>query len=404
MKYDFDEPVRRRGTNCVKWDVCAEGVLPLWVADMDFRAAPAIVEALRRRAEEGVYGYALPPAAWHDSLAKWLAARHGWNILPEWAVDSTGVLPVLGAVLRACCEPGDKVVLQAPAYNGFFPVIASQGCEISWSPLRRVPARSGMKGDFTYEMDFEDLERKVADPRAKVFLISNPHNPAGRAWTAEELRKAGEICRRNGVLVASDEIHADLQMPGSKHVPFALAGDWKPGEFVTFWSATKAFNLAGLHAAVALCPDRDLRERVRAAQEVGGSGHLNAFGFVASATAWDCCADWLDELRAYLFGKGLQVRLRLAPLVERNIRLGSAVEGFGLGLIADGCIAQELFGNVDHRLVASQLLGATQDTQSCDGGVLARRSQRMHAVEALQRTFPVAFVIAYLRYAHGCLF
>ena len=204
MKYDFDEPVRRRGTNCVKWDVCAEGVLPLWVADMDFRAAPAIVEALRRRAEEGVYGYALPPAAWHESLAKWLAARHGWNILPEWAVDSTGVLPALGAVLRACCEPGDKVVLQAPAYNGFFPVIASQGCEISWSPLRRVPARSGMKGDFTYEMDFEDLERKVADPRAKVFLISNPHNPAGRAWTAEELRKAGEICRRNGVLVASD--------------------------------------------------------------------------------------------------------------------------------------------------------------------------------------------------------
>ena len=205
MKYDFDEPVRRRGTNCVKWDVCAEGVLPLWVADMDFRAAPAIVEALRRRAEEGVYGYALPPAAWHESLAKWLAARHGWNILPEWAVDSTGVLPTLGAVLRACCEPGDKVVLQAPAYNGFFPVIASQGCEISWSPLRRVPARSGMKGDFTYEMDFEDLERKVADPRAKVFLISNPHNPAGRAWTAEELRKAGEICRRNGVLVASGD-------------------------------------------------------------------------------------------------------------------------------------------------------------------------------------------------------
>lgn len=302
MRYDFDAPVRRRGTNCVKWDVCAEGVLPLWVADMDFRAAPAIVDALCRRAEEGVYGYALPPAAWHESLAKWLAERHGWDILPEWAVDSTGVLPALGAVLRACCSPGDKVVLQAPAYNGFFSVIASQGCEIGWSPLRRVPARSGMKGDFTYEMDFDDLERKVADPRAKVFLISNPHNPAGRAWTAEELRKAGEICRRHGVLVASDEIHADLQMPGSKHVPFALAGDWRPGEFVTFWSATKAFNLAGLHAAVALCPDSVLRTKICKAQEVGGSGHLNAFGFVASAAAWDCCSDWLDELRAYLFG------------------------------------------------------------------------------------------------------
>ena len=302
MRYDFDEPVRRRGTDCVKWDVCAEGVLPLWVADMDFRAAPAIVDALCRRAEEGVYGYALPPAAWHESLARWLVVRHGWSIRPEWAVDSTGVLPALGAVLRACCSPGDKVVLQAPAYNGFFSVIESQGCSISWSPLRRVPARAGAKGDFTYEMDFEDLERKVADPQAKVFLISNPHNPAGRAWTAGELRKAGEICRRHGVLVASDEIHADLQMPGSRHVPFALAGDWEPEEFVTFWSATKAFNLAGLHAAVALCPDSVLRTKIRKAQEVGGSDHLNAFGFVASAAAWDCCSDWLDELRAYLLG------------------------------------------------------------------------------------------------------
>jgi cystathionine beta-lyase len=302
MKYDFDEPVRRRGTNCVKWDVCADGVLPLWVADMDFRAAPEIVDAVRRRAEEGMYGYPLPSSDWHESLVGWLGARHGWKVSPEWAVDSTGVLPALGAVTRACCRPGDKVVLQTPAYNGFFPVIRSQGCEIVESPLRRVEVRDGDCGDFTYEMDFEDLERKVCDPRVKIFLVSNPHNPAGRAWTAEELRRAGEICRRHGVLVASDEIHADLQMPGSRHVPFAMAGDWRPEEYVTFWSATKAFNIAGLHAAVALCPDRMLRERVRVAQDVGGSGYLNAFGFVASAAAWGHCADWLDELRAYLRG------------------------------------------------------------------------------------------------------
>ena len=300
MNYDFDTFVPRRGTDCEKWDSLADGVLPLWVADMDFLAAPAIVDALKRRANEGVFGYAHPPAAWHESLARWLARRHGWKVGPDSILDATGVIPALAATIRAFCKPGDNVIIQPPVYNCFYTVIRDQGCTIVENRLRRVPVSDGTEGDFSYEIDFEDLERKAAD--AKLLVLSNPHNPAGRAWRADELRRVGEICLRHGVFVASDEIHADLQMPGSRHVPFASLG----GDFVqnsaTFWSATKAFNLAGLQTAAVICANAAARERIRHALRVNRTGELNVFGFVASKTAWDECAPWLDELRDYLHG------------------------------------------------------------------------------------------------------
>ena len=302
MKVDFDTVTSRRGTDCVKWDLPAgEGVLPLWVADMDFPAAPEIVEALRRRVDEGVFGYALPPAAWHESLARWLARRHGWRVDPDSVLNAISVLPALAAVIRVFCQPGDKVVLQTPAYNGFLSVIRNQGCEISGSPLRRIPPR-GANGDFTYEMDYEDLERRVSDPRAKLFLLCNPHNPAGRVWTTDEMRKAGEICLRHGVFMASDEIHADLQMPGSRHTPFATVSEAFPSASATFWSASKAFNLAGLQTAAVICGNPSIRTKIRQALAMNGTGDLNPFGFLAAATAWDRCEGWLDDLRRYLYG------------------------------------------------------------------------------------------------------
>ena len=299
MNYDFDTFVPRRGTDCEKWDSLADGVLPLWVADMDFRAAPAIVDALKRRANEGVFGYAHPPAAWHESLARWLARRHGWEIEPDTVLDTTGVIPALAATIRAFCKPGDNVIIQPPVYNCFYTVIRDQGCTIVENRLRRVPVSDGTEGDFSYEIDFEDLERKAAD--AKLLVLSNPHNPAGRAWRADELRRVGEICR-HGVFVASDEIHADLQMPDSRHVPFAsLGGDFAQNS-ATFWSASKAFNLAGLQTAEVICGNAEARERIRHALRANRTGELNAFGFVASKVAWDDCEGWLDELRTYLHG------------------------------------------------------------------------------------------------------
>ena len=301
MEYDFDTIVPRRGTDCEKWDLPAkDGVLPLWVADMDFRIAPAIVDALRRRVDDGVFGYALPPSAWHESLVRWLARRHGWKIGLDSILDATGVIPALAATIRVFCEPGDKVIIQSPVYNCFFSVIHDHGCDIVENRLRRIPVSDRAEGNFSYEMDFEDLERKAADAKAKLLILSNPHNPAGRAWREDELRRVGDICRRHGVFVASDEIHADLQMSGSRHVPFAsLGGDFAQNS-ATFWSASKAFNLAGLQTAAVICANDIARERIRHALCVNRTGELNVFGFVASKVAWNECASWLDELRAYL--------------------------------------------------------------------------------------------------------
>ena len=320
MNYDFDTIIARRGTDCEKWDLPAEdGVLPLWVADMDFRAAPAIVDALCRRVEEGVFGYALPSGSWHESLVRWLNVRHRWQVLSDTVIDAIGVVPALASVIRAFCSPGDKVIVQTPAYNCFFATIRNQGCDVLENPLRRVPVREDNEGDFTYEMDFEDLERKVADPRVKLFLLCNPHNPTGRAWTAEELRTVGEICLRHGVFVASDEIHADLQMPASRHVPFASLSEEFRNASLTFWSASKAFNLAGLQTAAIICSDPEVRGRVRHFLKVHCTGEINPFGFLASSVAWDRCSDWLDALRAYLHENYLTlldfVRMRL-PLLK----------------------------------------------------------------------------------------
>ena len=298
MEYDFDMVVPRRGTDCVKWDSTDDGVLPLWVADMDFRAAPAIVDALGRRVGEGVFGYALPPSSWHESLARWLARRHEWEIDPNSICEATGVIPALAATIQAFCKPGDKVIIQPPVYNCFYTVIRDQGCTIVENRLRRVHVSDEDEGDFTYEIDFEDLERKAAN--AKLLVLSNPHNPAGRAWRADELRRVGEICRRHGVFVASDEIHADLQMPGSRHVPFAsLGGDFAQNS-ATFWSASKAFNLAGLQTAAVVCANAAAREKISNVLRVNRTGELNAFGFVAAKAAWDECAPWLDALCGYI--------------------------------------------------------------------------------------------------------
>ena len=303
-KCDFDTLQQRRGTASVKWDVLSDDeTLPLWVADMDFRAAPEIISALHERVDSGVFGYALAPESWRQSLARWLATRHDWTIDTKWLVEATGVLRSLGAAIDVFCSNGDGIILQSPAYCGFLEVIHDHGVELFESPLRRVPSHG--EGDFSYEMDFEDLERKASDPRAKLFLLSNPHNPAGRAWSADELRRAGEICRRHGVFLLSDEIHADLQMPGSRHVPYAKVAEGFEDTFMTFWSATKTFNLAGLHASVAVCANPKVRDQMRRMHGKHGTGYLNTFSFLASSVAWDKCAYWLDELLPYLHGNYL---------------------------------------------------------------------------------------------------
>ena len=301
MKYDFDELVQRRGSDCCKWDSAADGdVLPMWVADMDFRVAPAIVEALRRRVEHGIFGYTRVPDSYYEAVTGWFARRHGWTFDRRWMIYTSGVVPALSAVIKASTHPGDKVLIQTPVYNCFFSSIRNNGCEVVSSPLWPV-------GD-TYEMDFEDLERKAADPRVKVMLLCNPHNPVGRVWRRDELQRVGEICIRHSVLVVADEIHCELVYPGHRYTPFASMSEEFLRHSVTCVSASKGFNIAGLQIANIICADDDCRQRIDRAINDNEVCDVNPFGFIATRAAYNEGNEWLDELIGYLHANYLHMR------------------------------------------------------------------------------------------------
>ena len=390
QKCDFDTLPQRRGTACVKWDVLSDGdTLPLWVADMDFHAPPEIISALHERVDSGVFGYALAPESWRQSLARWLVLRHGWTIDTKWLVEATGVLRSLGAALDVfCANKGDGIILQTPAYCGFLEVIRDYGVKLFESPLRRVPSHG--EGDFSYEMDFEDLERKASDSHAKLFLLCNPHNPAGRAWTADDLHRVGEICRRHEVFVLSDEIHADLQMPGLCHVPYAKVADGFEDTFMTFWSATKTFNIAGLHVSAAVCANPEVRERMRRMHSIHGTGYLNTFGFLASSVAWEKCAYWLDELRTYLHGnylaflKFVRERLPRVHVADLDATYLSWLDVTELG-VPSGELARRLETEAKVKLSPGEMFLEPKGESFLRVNLASPRSMLMEALERCEK-------------------
>lgn len=294
MKYDFGKTIDRRATNSYKWDSAPEGVLPMWVADMDFRTAPAIIDALQKRVAHGIFGYTRVPDAYYDAVTSWFSRRHGWDIDREWIIYTSGVVPAVSAVIKAMTVPGDKVIVQTPVYNCFFSSIRNNGCEIVSNPLRRTAD--------TYEMDFDALERCAADPRAKVMLLCNPHNPAGRVWTPDELTRLGNICLRNGVTVVADEIHCELVYQGFKYTPFASLSDAFLHRSVTCVSPSKAFNIAGLQIANIVAFDNDLRSRIDKAININEVCDVNPFGVAATIAAYNEGEEWLNQLVDYLHG------------------------------------------------------------------------------------------------------
>lgn len=294
MKYDFDKTIDRRATNSYKWDSAPEGVLPMWVADMDFRTAPAIIDALQKRVAHGIFGYTRVPDAYYDAVTSWFSRRHGWDIDREWIIYTSGVVPAVSAVIKAMTVPGDKVIVQTPVYNCFFSSIRNNGCEIVSNPLRRTAD--------TYEMDFDALERCAADRRAKVMLLCNPHNPAGRVWTPDELTRLGNICLRNGVTVVADEIHCELVYQGFKYTPFASLSDAFLHRSVTCVSPSKAFNIAGLQIANIVAFDNDLRSRIDKAININEVCDVNPFGVAATIAAYNEGEEWLNQLVDYLHG------------------------------------------------------------------------------------------------------
>ena len=294
MKYNFDEIIPRRGTNSYKWDSSGDAdVLPMWVADMDFRTAPPVVEALKKRVEHGIYGYVRVPDAYYEAVTGWFARRHSWAIAKEWIIYTTGVVPALSAVIKALTIPGDKVMVQTPVYNCFFSSIRNNGCEMVANPLLY---RNG-----TYQIDFADLEQKAADPQVKVLLLCNPHNPSGRVWTKLELTRIGEICIRNDVWIVADEIHCELVFPGHSYTPFASISEEFLMHSVTCTSPSKAFNLAGLQIANIISADMDIRLKIDKAININEVCDVNPFGVEALIAAYNDGEEWLEELKHYLF-------------------------------------------------------------------------------------------------------
>lgn len=293
MKYDFDEQISRRGTDSYKWDSAeSEHVLPMWVADMDFHTAPAIVDALRRRIEHGIFGYTRVPDSYYEAVTGWFARRHDWAIDREWIIYTSGVVPAVSATIKALTVPGDKVLVLTPVYNCFFSSIRNNGCETVSSPL--------VFADNTYTIDYEDLERKAADTKVKVMLLCNPHNPAGRVWRREELVRIGEICIRHDVTVVSDEIHCELVFPGHHYTPFASISEDFLHHSVTCISPSKAFNIAGLQIANIVCADANRREKIDQAINANEVCDVNPFGVIATQAAYNEGEEWLNQLIEYL--------------------------------------------------------------------------------------------------------
>ncbi len=298
MKYNFDLLTERRGTNSVKWDESpSPDVIPLWVADMDFMAAPAIQEALRRRLEHGVYGYTIVGDDYYDAIINWFQRRHQWTIHREEILYTTGVVPAMSVALKALTMPGERVLILSPAYNCFFSSIRNNGCEVVESSL--LFCQNNIQDRF--EVDWADFEAKCADEKTTVFLLCNPHNPTGRVWTEEELQRMNDICMQHNVKVVSDEIHCELIMPGNRFQPFAAVSEQCRQNSVTLNSPSKSFNIAGLQIANIICPQPEWSRRIDRAININEVCDVNPFGPVALIAAYNESEAWLDELCAYLW-------------------------------------------------------------------------------------------------------
>lgn len=291
MKYDFDAPISRRDTDSTKWNV-AENELPMWVADMDFQTAPEIRDAMRRRLEHGVFGYADVPAEWYEAYIDWWEKRHSFSMERDWLIFCTGVVPAISSVVRKLTTPNENVVIQTPVYNIFFNSIVNNGCRVLESPLRYEAG--------VYTMDLEDLERKLADPQTTLMILCNPHNPVGKIWDKDTLAQIGALAGKYHVAVISDEIHCDLTKPGREYIPFASVSEDCREVSITCIAPTKAFNLAGLQTAAVCVPNPVLRHKVWRALNTDEVAEPNSFATTAAIAAFEEGEPWLNALREYI--------------------------------------------------------------------------------------------------------
>ena len=305
MPVDFDTVPNRRGTNCFKYDFAREmgmpeDVLPLWVADMDFPTAPAVLERLHALAEHGIFGYTGVKDAYFSAVHNWYAQRFGWETQRSWLVTTPGVVFAIAIAIRAFTQKGDAILIQQPVYYPFANKVTENDRQLVVNPLVLKNGR--------YEMDFADMERKIVDYHVKMLLLCSPHNPVGRVWTKEELLRVGEICQKHGVLVVSDEIHADFTYAGHTHRVFASVKSKFADFTITCTAPSKTFNLAGLQNSNIFIPNRQLRHAYKKELSACGCGGTNCMGMAACQAAYEAGADWLEQLKQYLAGNLAYIR------------------------------------------------------------------------------------------------
>lgn len=305
MPVDFDTVPNRRGTNCFKYDFAREmgmpeDVLPLWVADMDFPTAPAVLERLHALAEHGIFGYTGVKDAYFSAVHNWYAQRFGWETQRSWLVTTPGVVFAIAIAIRAFTKKGDAILIQQPVYYPFANKVTENDRQLVVNPLVLKNGR--------YEMDFADMERKIVDYHVKMLLLCSPHNPVERVWTKEELLRVGEICQKHGVLVVSDEIHADFTYAGHTHRVFASVKSEFADFTITCTAPSKTFNLAGLQNSNIFIPNRQLRHAYKKELSACGCGGTNCMGMAACQAAYEAGADWLEQLKQYLAGNLAYIR------------------------------------------------------------------------------------------------
>ena len=317
MTFNFDEEVDRKGTHSNKWEFIPDGddwkygdyadkkhganrLLPMWVADMDFRVPQAVIDALAARVEHGIFGYTRPADHYFETVIEWMARRYGRSVKKEWLLLTPGVVPAIHMMVQAYLQPGDKVLVQGPVYYPFYDAVNNNGCEIVSNSLVLEDAciEHGRSG--RYCMNFDDLAEKAADPAVKMAILCSPHNPVGRVWTKEELTRFGEICLANDVLVISDEIHCDLIFDDVTFTSFANISDEFEQKSIVCTAPSKTFNLAGLKTSNIVIPDKVLRDKLDQQMTNCGIWGTNAFGIVATEAAYQYGEPWLDAAMTYI--------------------------------------------------------------------------------------------------------
>jgi cysteine-S-conjugate beta-lyase len=296
MKYEFHKEINRLNTASEKWDEVEnlfgdKDILPMWVADMDFKVPEPVIEAIKERAEHGIFGYTARTESYFDAVINWMKRRHNWKVEKEWICHSPGVVPALSIIVQAFTNPGDKIIIQPPVYYPFTHVIERHGRKIVSNPLKFE--------DGQYRMDYDDLEDRI-DSDTKLMIISSPHNPVGRVWAKEELIRLGEICLKHNILIVSDEIHFDLIYKGHEHTPFAAISEEFAQNSIICTAPSKTFNLAGLQTSNIIIPNEGIRAKYSEALETLSIGMISTFGLVATESAYLYGEEWLDELLQYL--------------------------------------------------------------------------------------------------------